>query len=224
MPGPGFSRDEVILALDVLYSSGEKVADEKSAAMQELSALLNKLPIHAVSKRHARFRNPKGVARQINCFRVSAKKGTRSTDVGANFFDIAEEFRDNREELHRIATAIRRNADAFDELLFGDPKEGAGFPEGALLGHLHCLLEARDSANLPMEERCAICGIQTTDIYPDCPNLMALHLTAPITALDAKKRYEAKEFITVCPNCHAALHRRRPWLTKEHCNENELLK
>ena len=224
MSNVSFTRDEVILALDVLYSCGEKVPSAETAEMQELSALLNKLPIHAERKRFANFRSPSGVNHQLTAFLYGKRTGSKTREFGAHFFDIDAEFRDNIEELHRIATAIRRNVDAFDETLFGNPREGAGFPEGALLGHLHCFVEARDSANLPIEERCSICGIKTLDIYPNCPNLMTWHLAVPITSLHAKKRYNAKEFIALCPNCHAALHRRRPWLTKEHCNESELLK
>lgn len=88
-----------------------------------------------------------------------------------------------------------------------------------MLGHLHRIIETRDSAVLTPEKRCDICQIDTTDIYPGCPNLMRMHLTVSVTELDAARRYRAADFIAVCPNCHAALHQRRPWLTKERCGE-----
>ena len=122
-------------------------------------------------------------------------------------------------ELHSIAMAIRRNERFFEISGFGDDAEAPDFPESALLGHLHRIVETRDSTKLVPGKRCEICQIDTSDIYPGCSNLMNMHLAVPITELDGNRRYRAEEFITVCPNCHAALHRRRPWLTKENCGE-----
>lgn len=46
MASASFTRDEVILALDVLYSSEQEKVSADSAEMADLSALLNRLPIH----------------------------------------------------------------------------------------------------------------------------------------------------------------------------------
>lgn len=219
MTKASFTRDEVILALDVLYFSGEEHLTAKKPPMQELSELLRRLPIHQFDADDTSFRNASGIARQIMLFNQGKQTGTKSTDVGNHFFEIDAEFEDHREDLHSIATAIRRNEKFYKRSEFGNSAEVQGFPEGALLGHLHRVVERRDSAKLTPEKRCEICQIDTTEIYPGCHSLMAMHLTVPITALDGKKRYSASEFITVCPNCHAALHQRRPWLAKENCGE-----
>ena len=219
MSNASFTRDEVILALDVLYFSGEEHPNAQTTSMKELSALLNRLPIHEKGGRDEKFRNPTGVARQILLFRGSKRTGKKDPNVGVRFFEVDAEFEDRRDELHSIAMAIRRNEDAFDLFGFGTDLEALGFPEGSLLGHLHRLIEVRDSEKIIKQGRCEICQIDTDDIYPECSNILMMHLTVPITALDVKKKYGAANFITVCPNCHAALHRRRPWLTKENCGE-----
>ena len=219
MANASFTRDEVILALDVLYFSGEAHPTAQTAVVQELSALLNRLPIYALENRNDKFRNLTGVARQILLFRASKKLGKRDPNVGARFYEIDSKFEDCRGELHSIAMAIRRNERFFEISGFGDDAEAPDFPEGALLGHLHRIVETRDSTKLVPGKRCEICQIDTSDIYPGCSNLMNMHLAVPITELDGNRRYRAEEFITVCPNCHAALHRRRPWLTKENCGE-----
>lgn len=216
MPSIGFTRDEVILALDVLYFSGEAKLNEQSAVMQDLSALLNRLPIHKGSK-YEGFRNPRGIANQIQMFIRCLRTGTPNVHVGNRFFEIDEEFKDKRDELHSIAMAIRRNEECFETIAYGSALEEQGFPEGALLGHLHRQLETRYGARLTPERRCEICQLDTSEIYPGCPNLTQLHLTVPITALDGRKKYSEPDFISVCPNCHAALHRRRPWLGREDC-------
>lgn len=217
MANASFTRDEIILALDALYFSGERHLNAQTDAMQDLSALLNRLPIHSLLNRDEHFRNPTGVTHQVIAFQASKKLGKCDPHVGKLFYEIDAEFEDRRCDLHSIALAIRRNEWLYENVRFGSAVEATGFPEGALLGHLHRIIEARDGAKFIMGGRCEICQIDTAEIYPGCSNLMSAHLTVPVTELDGEKRYGANEFITVCPNCHAALHRRRPWLTKENC-------
>lgn len=214
MANASFTRDEVILALDVLYSNGGIAPEPESVEIQQLSRLLHRLPIHPVATRKKDFRTPTGVQAQISRYQHRYENM-----VGVMFYKIDSEFENRYDELHAIAKAIRRNVAAFEETIFGDPLEGEEFPEGILLGHLHRIVETRDSAKLVPGKRCEICQIDTSDIYPGYSSLMSMHLAVPITELDGNRRYQAKEFITVCPNCHAALHRRRPWLTKENCGE-----
>lgn len=212
-----FTRDEVILALDVFYFSGEAQLNDQSKAIQELSELLNVLPIHPVAERGEIFRNPKGVAGQIAKYRRFLEGGRRDRHVGTLFFEIGNEFAQRHDELHAIAEAIRRNALECSEMSFGSENEGNCFPEGALLGHLHRVIEARDAKATGLENRCAICKIETVAIYRDGLNLLEQHLIVPVVELDAKARYGERDFITVCPNCHAALHRYRPWISRENC-------
>ena len=214
MANASFTRDEVILALDVLYGNGGIAPQAESPEILRLSELLHQLPIHPVSTRKKDFRTPTGVQAQINRY-----QHRYANMVGNMFYEVDAEFENRHEELHAIAEAIQRNVSAFEETIFGDPLEGDSFPEGMLLGHLHRVVEKRDSAKQTPKKCCDICQIDTADIYPGCPSLMEMHLTIPITELDGKRRYKESDFITVCPNCHAALHRRRPWLTKENCGE-----
>ena len=48
MASASFTRDEVILALDVFYSSPKGRVTADSDEIKELSLLLNRLPIHPV--------------------------------------------------------------------------------------------------------------------------------------------------------------------------------
>lgn len=214
MANASFTRDEVILALDVLYSNSGITPKPESMKIQELAKVLHHLPIHPTETRKKDFRTPTGVQAQINRY-----QHRYANMVGSMFYEIDAEFEGRHDELHAIASAIRGNVASFNKTIFGDPLENEGFPEGSLLGHLHRVVETRDSAMLIPGKRCEVCQIETDDIYPDCPSLMRLHLTVPVTALDGNKKYGANDFITVCPNCHAALHRRRPWLTKANCGE-----
>lgn len=209
----------MILALDVLYFSGEERINAQSKATRELSELLTSLPIHPLSARGEIFRNQKGVTDVILNYRRTVRSGKKDPHVGALFYEIGMIYEDRLDELHAIAEAIRKNIPFYGSIPFGNDLERENFPEGALLCHLHRVIEARDGARIVPKQRCEVCMIETVPIYKNCPNLLEQHLIIPVVELDGNRRYGQTHFITVCPNCHKALHRYRPWLTKENCGE-----
>lgn len=218
MASSSFTRDEVILALDVLYSSENGRVCADSEEMADLSGLLNRLPIHPVAGRRADFRNPHGITNQINLFRTAMRTGNRSSNLGIKFIEVAMEFEGRHDELHEIAQAIRRNEECFS-LEYGSISENTGFPEGILLGHLHRAVEIRDGAKVQGADHCEICNMKPELYYQTCGNMLQSHLFIEPIELNGMKKYSADKFITVCPTCHAALHRIRPWKTKDNCGE-----
>lgn len=214
MANASFTRDEVILALDVLYHSDGKPFTKSSLAIAELCELLQELPIYPQEERPPIFRNESGVSHQLSQLRLSSEKGFKDPNVGIIFYNVLHEFEADMSSLHEIAQAIRRNKDYYSRYSFGRIEETDGMPEGALLSHLHRVIEVRDGAGLSKEKRCAICKIAPNEIYQGS-DLLEMHLLVPITELDAGRKYKASEFATVCPTCHAALHRLRPWRTRE---------
>lgn len=218
MASASFTRDEVILALDVLYSAEKGRVSADSAEIKELSQLLNRLPIHPVENRRDDFRNPHGVAVQLMKFRSNCNTGKKDQHLGSMFFDVAFEYEDKLCELHSIAQAIRKNEAAFTSLS-GVPLEDDTFPEGLLLGHLHRIIERRAGAKLAMKDYCEVCNIRPTLCYYNSGQLLQNHLVVAPTLMDYSKKYRADSFLTVCPTCHAALHRYRPWRTRENCGD-----
>ncbi|MGN1021292.1 MAG: hypothetical protein ACI4O7_13080 [Aristaeellaceae bacterium] len=108
-------------------------------------------------------------------------------------------------------------AECFTQVGFGSGEERCGFPEGALLGHMHRYIEARDlPAELDDADGCLICGISLDDTYHGNLALEGRLTIAP-THLDCHARYTAEDSICVCPNCHTALHHLRPWRTAMDC-------
>lgn len=82
MASASFTRDEVILALDVFYSSPKGRVTADSDEIKELSLLLNRLPIHPVENRRADFRSPAGITTQLIRFRSSCISGKKGQNVG----------------------------------------------------------------------------------------------------------------------------------------------
>ena len=220
MANTSFTRDEAILALDVLCFTNELRLKKESKEIIELSELLNELPIIPISVRGEIFRNSNGIKNQLLKFKSSYSKKERDSHVGSIFYEIADEFDGRKDELHKIACAIRQNREFFKTATFGSEFEGRDFPEGALLFHLHRVLETRDSRKVARAERCEICHLNLSEVYKSAfGTFLQCHLTVPIIELDGSKHYAADDFITVCPNCHAVLHRHRPWLTKENAGK-----
>ena len=216
MANASFTRDEAVLAVDVLYSSDEKTPSANSDSIRELCKLLQNLPIHPTANRRPDFRNESGVSRQLSLFRNSYRQKKKDPNVGEVFYNVALEFESDPKRIHHIAEAIRKNASWF-ECSFGALYEDEGFPEGALLGHLHRIVERRDGKKVPLSERCSICQLEPELLYKPCGNLLEQHLIVDPCSIDPTKKYAVNDFITVCPNCHAALHRVRPWLNKKTC-------
>ena len=127
------------------------------------------------------------------------------------------EYEGKQEELQEIAQAIRKNESCFSSE-YGNVLEDVGFPEGTLLGHLHRQLETRDGVRYKLSDHCEICNLKPEMYYRPCGNLLQAHLLEVPTELDGHKKYGTDKFITVCPTCHAVLHRIRPWRTIENCD------
>ena len=65
---PKWTREELILALDLYVRCGRKQLDAQHLKIIELSRLLNSLPIHSSVSREAEFRNPNGVSMKLGNF------------------------------------------------------------------------------------------------------------------------------------------------------------
>lgn len=218
MANESFTRDEIILALDVLYSSPSETFNAESFEVEELSALLNRLPIHTKENRRNNFRNPTGITRQIKLMQSNMRTGKRDPNVGQLFFEIAFEFCNRRAELHQIATSIRKNMPYYTEE-FGSNIEDVGFAEGNLLGHLHRKIEKRDGSRFILGDHCEICKLKPALYYQSHDSILEPHMLVSPIEMDGATHYRTDSFITVCPNCHTALHHIRPWLSKDNCQD-----
>lgn len=215
---PSWSTDEVFLGIDLLLNNDIHDLQATSSIIAELSSLLNSLPIIPNEKRAPSFRNQVGVSQQLLRLHKSITSGNKSLHIGNNFLEIYNKYEKQPEALHKICQAIKRNQPFYKEIGFGAKEEEQEFPEGALLGHLHRFLENRDKPEEKMIGECQVCSIQLSDIYGTDMELEA-HLVVLPVDLDARRRYSNRDFIWVCPNCHAALHRIRPWRVKNNAAE-----
>jgi 5-methylcytosine-specific restriction enzyme A len=65
---PDWTRDELILALDLYFRFDRKQLVAKNPEVIELSKTLNLMQIHSIDKRNADFRNSQGVSMKLANF------------------------------------------------------------------------------------------------------------------------------------------------------------
>lgn len=64
---------------------------------------------------------------------------------------------------------------------------------------------------------CKVCGITPTLIYGTAGDIIEVHHLEPVSMLQEPRLYDPElDLVPLCPNCHRAVHSRRPWpLTPE---------
>jgi 5-methylcytosine-specific restriction protein A len=108
MANPDWTRDELILLLDLyMRIDGQAIAPTNSQVI-ELSSLLNGLPIHSLSVRDSDFRNPAGIAMKLrNLQRLDPCSATAGLSHGSRLeADVWREFSRDAARLRDAARAI----------------------------------------------------------------------------------------------------------------------
>lgn len=142
---PTWSRDELILALDLYLRHRERLPDSDDAEIVELSQTLNSL-FGEQAKDAALFRNRNGVYMKLANFRavdpLHTSQGKRGLSRGGNgVAELWEEFSNRTDELKLIASAIRAAAAAGISPQPDDDDEIAEALEGGLLTRMHLTRE-----------------------------------------------------------------------------------
>lgn len=233
MRNPKWHRDEIILALD-LYSKIEPgQINAKNPAIQELSGVLNCLPIHDVRPDEAKFRNPNGVSLKLSNFLAI---DDTYHGVGMQSFSILDEkvfkeFQYNEEKLHKLANRNRTVAEdlslANELYLIKEDEEGEKFEvrEGAVIYKLHKHRERNSKIIKRKKEREFLrlgklpCEACTFDFYQKYGDLgykyIECHHRTPLSEFSSTTSTTLNDLALVCSNCHRMLHRKVDTLSVE---------
>jgi 5-methylcytosine-specific restriction protein A len=66
--------------------------------------------------------------------------------------------------------------------------------------------------------RCAVCALEPENHYGEAGNIIEVHHLEPVSTLSAPRPYNpTTDLVPLCPNCHRAVHTRRPapWTVEE---------
>jgi 5-methylcytosine-specific restriction protein A len=225
---PNWSRDELILALDLYMQNGREQLGSSDEKVQDLSQLLNELPIHAREFRESEFRNANGVSMKLGNFLsldpayegVGLERGSRLEK------EVWEEFASDPYRLRQTATAIRNNyeqvaAESIEP--YGQNEDDEEFREGKILTRLHKQKERSSRAVRRKKQKvlqetgqlaCEVCSFDFVEKYGELGQGFAeCHHRKPVAELNENQRTKLSDLAIVCANCHRMIHKSDPMMS-----------
>ena len=227
---PSWSRDELILALDLYVRTTGKSLTHRSPEVIQLSSLLAQLnlalqPGKAVSQT---YRNTNGVYMKLMNFRRFDPAFTGQGNVGLSRGNALEgvlwkEYGSDPARLLSVAQAIASAVTGNHMQHVPAVPEDEEAMEGQILTRLHRFRE-RD-AGLPRRRKelalskhgclaCEACEFDFHRAYGDRgQGFIECHHTKPLHTLVAGTPTRMSDLALLCANCHRMIHSRQPWLS-----------
>ena len=227
---PPWTRDELILALDLYSHAGAKI-NTFHPNVVELSNLLRELPLHTEVTRTIRYRSPGSVHLKLqNFLAIDPEYPGRGLPHGGRAErHIWEEFSSDRSALSELARAISQQASAPENVSgYVDEVEEA-FPEGRILYRAHRSRERNASLVRKAKAACTrtygvlecqVCGFSFAAVYGSLgEGYIECHHDVPVSELRPGSLTRVRDLTLVCGNCHRMLHRKRPWMSVEELSK-----
>lgn len=227
---PAWSRDELILALDLYMRNPQSPPGKSSKQVADLSDVLRRLRLRLGGKAEGDFRNANGVYMKMMNFRrfdpgFTATGRVGLTRGGATEEVVWNEFAGDLERLRTVATAIVALIDDDDEWnddRGADDDEDFEAPEGKLLMKVHTrrernrkLVAKKKAAEMARSGtlRCEGCQFDFSQRYGERGHgFMEVHHLKPLHTLAEGSKTRLEDLALVCANCHRMIHASRPWL------------
>lgn len=227
---PPWSRDELILALELYLSTKGAALSHDSPSVSALSDTLNRLARRLGHEGTATYRNSNGVYMKLMNFRRFDPQATGEGLQRGNADEqvVWDLYAGDPQKLAAVADAIRSAIDSPLPLApAADDEDEYEAAEGGLLTRLHRTYE-RDrklvSKRKAQAEKlgaitCEACGFDFGARYgAHGAGYMEAHHRQPVHTL-AGGLTRVSDLALVCANCHRMIHRRRPWLTIEELRQ-----
>ena len=226
---PAWSRDELILALNLYVTFKGNPPGKGSQGVVELSNLLNRMDSQ-ITNHTSDFRNPNGVYMKVMNFRrfdpVYIAQGKKGLQRGGKLEeDVWNDFANDPIKLARAANAIRlvvtkgRIPIASDE----EDEEFAEAEEGRILTRLHRsrersreLIDKKKASALKLHGclKCEACSFDFKNTYGSRgARFIEAHHIRPVHTLVPGTKTRLEDLVLLCSNCHRMVHVQRPWLT-----------
>jgi 5-methylcytosine-specific restriction protein A len=226
---PPWSRDELILALDLYVRFKGNPPGKASKEVVELSQLLNEMGSQ-IANRASDFRNANGVYMKVMNFRrfdpAYISQGKKGLQRGGKMEEeVWEHFAVQPSELARTAKAIRQIVmkGQIPTAVQEEEDDLAEAEEGRILTRLHMgrershsLIEKKKASALKVHGRlqCEACSFNFEAAYGSRGSgFIEAHHTKPLYRLLPGDKTRLADLALLCSNCHRMIHARRPWLT-----------
>ncbi|WP_089158255.1 HNH endonuclease [Micromonospora sp. NBS 11-29] len=229
-----WTRDEIIMACDLVASNEWRELRAHHSSVIELSDLLQKYWMHTGEKFSPSHRNPNSVSRKTTDIASRHPDYTGRATRGSKLDRIVlADFLAAPQEMHRQARAIRKaisegwgNA-ATDSMPDAGLSE-ASVQEGGILERMHFRRDRdkgiRDKAikrhkSIHGFVACQACGFNFAATYgPRGEDYIECHHRVPLSE-SGETVTRVTDFVLLCSNCHRMIHRVRPWITVDQLIE-----
>ena len=232
---PTWSRDELILALDLYARFKGNPPSKNDRSVVELSDLLNRMGSQ-IANRTSEFRNPNGVYMKVMNFRrfdpVYLDQGKSGLQRGGKLEnEVWADFADAPDRLADTANAIREivTTEQIPQASFEDDDEFAEAEEGRILTRIHRRRERsrelvdRKKASVLKRNGCLKCEACSFDFeirYGERgKGFIEAHHIKPLHMLKPGERTRLEDLALICANCHRVIHTQRPWLTNDELRQ-----
>jgi 5-methylcytosine-specific restriction protein A len=226
---PPWSRDELILALDLYIRFKGNPPSKADHSVVDLSDTLNQLATQ-IANRTSKFRNPNGVYMKVMNFRrfdpIYIEQGKRGLQRGGKLEEeVWNNFASDPSKLAKVANAIRAalTSEQIPEAAPDDDNEVAEAEEGKVLTRVH---RSRERSRKLVEQKkqsvlkhvgvlkCEACGFDFEVAYGERgKGFIEVHHVKPVHSLKPGEKTRLEDLALICSNCHRIVHLRRPWLT-----------
>lgn len=225
---PPWSRDEIILALELYMQCRPNFPGPVDSRIVALSAFLNQLAQVLGGLSGTKFRNANGVAMKLQNLRRfdPAEKGKGLPGGGKLEEIVWETFANAPDHLAAAAAAIRNGARLLSSSPVLDEADFFEADEGEVVTRRHlererdrAIVEKKKSEALSKHGKlaCEACGFDFTERYGTRGDgFIECHHTSPLSDAVGPAKTKLSDLALVCANCHRMLHVRRPWLSLHH--------
>ncbi len=227
MRNPDWTRDELILALDLYFQLEYSQISATNPKVIELSDILNKLPIHDSSSHEENFRNPNGVSMKLNNFKRFDPNYPGKGLPRGNVLEavIWAEFANSHSNLRIIANNIKsiveeagQNRGLYSSKDILEIESDFSVKEGETIYRLHKSKERNSSLVKRKKDEvfrkhgkleCEACQMNFETKYGQLgKGFIECHHIIPLSELSDKTTTHLKDLALVCSNCHRMLHRK----------------
>lgn len=231
---PKWTKDETILALNVLFQLEGKNPSPNNQKIINLSRTLNQLPIHPISERNEQFRNPVGVSMKIQNL-LSEKTGKGMTNNSKMDKEVWKEYGNKPKLVAQIANEIICNCSLFYESdhLEDEIPDEESFTEGKIITATHKRKERDHNLRKTIIAKrikenkvyCDICGIKPYfDASIDSFSIFECHHIFPLAQSGGVVTTKIEDIAFLCANCHKAIHNKiakeKRWITPDEMKKS----